>query len=562
MNPFKFPGYKFNNMNRNLLFFAASMLVSTSLLAQQGKDTTKKQSINITSSFKPVLRNAVKINFSGSQLSADTSKNVKAYSIPSQNLFYAYQAIPLKALALEQDSTLYPGNRNFIKAGFGNYTTPYVKVGLGFGDGQKLLVNVYGDYISSNGDIKNQDYSKINAKITGSYFLKGNEIYASAATSRDEYYLYGYDHATMSPKREDIRQRFEQLNLAGGIRNTVSTQYKISYNPNFQANFFTNKGKLNETTVIIDAPVEKKFGDDFTVKLNAKADLTKYNTTNYVPDNFSFNNNVQQIGGSVVYNTPRLIINGGANGVWNNGNFEWLPNIYAEAQIQEKVFMIQAGWVGRIIKNTYRNLTDINPYLATLTSQTNTKEVEFYSGIKATVGKHFNFNAKVGFVHFENFALFINDTSAGGANMNSFKVSNEPKMKDLRIHGDISYISQDKFTVTAGLTLNGYTGLKVNDKAWNTVPMEFTGSVRWWAFEKLLVKGDFYLFGGGKWLGVDNDSHAFSGGSDLTAGAEYKINRQFSAFLDINNVLNNKYERWHNYQVYGINLLGGVIFRF
>ena len=41
------------------------------------KDTTQ-QSINITSSYKPVLRNAVKINFSGSHLMADTSTTVKA----------------------------------------------------------------------------------------------------------------------------------------------------------------------------------------------------------------------------------------------------------------------------------------------------------------------------------------------------------------------------------------------------------------------------------------------------------------------------------------------------
>lgn len=44
--------------------------------------------------------------------------------------------------------------------------------------------------------------------------------------------------------------------------------------------------------------------------------------------------------------------------------------------------MIQVGWIGKYNKNTYRNLSAINPYLATLISQTNTKETEFYGGIK------------------------------------------------------------------------------------------------------------------------------------------------------------------------------------
>ncbi|MEO8770386.1 MAG: hypothetical protein ABI402_09890 [Ferruginibacter sp.] len=548
-------------MHHKLALLVAILFVSTAAMAQHGKDTTK-QSINIVSSFKPVLRNAVKIDFSGSQLNADTAKNMKAYIIPSQNLFYAYQAIALKPLALMQDSNLYLGSRNFIKAGFGNYTTPYVKLGLGFGDGKKFLVNAYADYISSNGNITNQDYSQLNIKATGSYFLKKNEIYASAGTSKDVYYLYGYDHATFFPARKEIRQEFQQINITGGVRNTVSTQFGISYNPNFQAYLFTSKEHLTEASVIIDVPVEKKFGENFTVKLDAKADITKYSTKNFIPDNYDITNNVEQLAPSVVYNSSRLIINGGIIPVWNNGKFVYLPNVFAEAQIKDQVFMVQAGWVGRIIKNTYRNLSAINPYISALTSQTNTQEIEFYTGIKATLAKHFNFNAKVGFVHYKDFALYINDTSVLGDYYSSFKVSNEPTMHDLRVHADISYISQDKFTATAAITLNGYTGLHVNDKAWNTVPMEFTGSIRWWAFEKLLVKGDFYLFGGGKYLAKGNQAYVFSSGSDLSAGAEYKINKQFSAFFDVNNIFNNKYERWHNYEVYGVNLLGGVIFRF
>lgn len=561
MNPLNLFGNKLNHMQAKLLLSVVIFFVSVNVMAQQGKDTTKKQSINIVSSYKPVLRNAVKINFSGAQLNADTSKTVKAYNIPSQNLFYAYQAIPLKALALQQDTSLYLGDRNYIKAGFGNLTTPYVNVGLGIGDGKTYLANVYGTYISSNGKIKNQDYSLLNIKAAGSYFLKKNELYASFGTKRDEYYLYGYDHLTMFPKRKDIRQQFQQIDVAAGVRNTVSTEYQISYNPNFQGNFFTNVGRLSETNLIIDAPVEKKFGKSFVLKLDAKADLTKYSSRGVDP-NYSYNNNVEQLAPSLVYNSPRLIINGGIIPTWNNGVFEYLPNVFAEAQLAEKVFMIQAGWVGRIIKNTYHNLSAINPYIAPLASQTNTKEMEFYSGIKATVGKHFNFNAKVGFVRFKNFALFVNDISAGGANMNSFKVNYEPTMQSLRIHGDISYILQDKFTATAAVTMNGYTGMDVNAKAWNTVPMEFTGSVRWWVFEKLLVKGDVYLFGGGKWQGIDGNAYPFSGGSDLGAGLEYKINRQFSAFFDVNNILNDKYQRWHNYEVYGVNFMGGVIFRF
>jgi hypothetical protein len=88
--------------------------------------------------------------------------------------------------------------------------------------------------------------------------------------------------------------------------------------------------------------------------------------------------------------------------------------------------------------------------------------------------------------------------------------------------------------------------------------MEITGSMRWWAFKKLLVKSDVYLFGGGN-ASVNGGTLPLNGGTDLSAGLEYRINKQFSIWLDANNILNDKYERWKLYPVYGLNVLGGII---
>jgi outer membrane receptor protein involved in Fe transport len=100
--------------------------------------------------------------------------------------------------------------------------------------------------------------------------------------------------------------------------------------------------------------------------------------------------------------------------------------------------------------------------------------------------------------------------------------------------------------------------MKSNAKAWNTIPMEFTSALRWQAFKQVLVKADFYAFGGGHYLVKGNSSKIFSPGSDLSAGIEFKISKMFSAWMDVNNIFNTKYERWHNYPVYGLNLMGGV----
>ncbi|HQY12124.1 MAG TPA: hypothetical protein PK133_07905, partial [Ferruginibacter sp.] len=331
-------------------------------------------------------------------------------------------------------------------------------------------------------------------------------------------------------------------------------EYGINYNPSLQVSNFINVNKMAETSVLLTVPVEKEFGEAFTFRVEGKADITSYTTKDVFP-RIKLNNNVFQVGPSLVFSTPRFSINGGILPTWDNGNFIWLPNVYAEAQIAENIFAFQAGWVGRLTKNTYRNLSEINPYLKTFTAQLNTKEVEYYGGIKATLGKHFNFNAKAGLVTYTNLPFFINDTATDNK---SFVISNETGVRNFRVHGDVSYINQDKFTVTAGLTFNGYTGMKRNAKAWNTIPMEFSSSLRWWALKQVLLKADFYAFGGGHYLDKGNVSRVFAPGSDFSAGIEFKISKMFSAWMDVNNIFNTKYQRWHNYEVYGLNLLGGV----
>jgi hypothetical protein len=545
----------------SILFFTVCFFANHSFGQIAQRDTAKKQQVvEITSEYKPVLRNAVKINFSATNLTADTSKAKLQYDIPTQNLFYTYLPLPVKPLALQLDTALDLGTRNFIKLGFGNYSTPYAKGGFSFGDGKKSLINVYGDYISSsNSAIKYQDYSQFNAKATASYFTPKNELYGSAGISQNTYNLYGYDHTIYTDYTQDsVRQRFSDLKLMGGIRNLKSTESGIKYDPNLKIDLFSLQNKLTENSLILNAPAEKTFDNDFTIKVAAKVDATTFSTTGLLVNVTNAHNNVYQLAPSVELSGERFALHAGIAPTWDNSQLSILPDIYAEFPIKNKVFEVQAGWVGQILKNTYQNLTNINPYLLPITSQLNTREMEFYAGIKATVGKHFNFNAKASLITYHNLPLLVNDTT----DYKSFVVRNETKANDFRVHADFSYINQDKFTLTSGFTINGYTGLQDNSHAWGMIPIELNASLRWWAYKSLLIKGDLNAFGGAPYLLKNNVSNTLSGGSDLSIGAEFVINKKFSAWLDFNNLLNNKYQRWYNYPVYGLNALIGVIYKF
>ena len=111
------------------------------------QDTTGRK-IKITSSFKPVLKEAAKINFNASPAVQDTSKPRLQYAIPNQNLNFAFQPGTLRPLALSVDSGGNWTNESYVKAGFGNFSTPFVQLGLSVGDGKAAGINLYGRHIS------------------------------------------------------------------------------------------------------------------------------------------------------------------------------------------------------------------------------------------------------------------------------------------------------------------------------------------------------------------------------------------------------------------------------
>jgi outer membrane receptor protein involved in Fe transport len=49
---------------------------------------------------------------------------------------------------------------------------------------------------------------------------------------------------------------------------------------------------------------------------------------------------------------------------------------------------------------------------------------------------------------------------------------------------------------------------------------------------------------------------------DLNIGVDYRYSKNLSAFIQLNNLANNRYDRFVNYPVYGINILGGFTFTF
>src|SRR5450631_924054 len=105
----------------------------------RAQDTTKRKTINITSTFKPALKNTAKLNFNADAPLIDTARTVLQYNMPVQFLSLMYQPAGLNPVAISADPVKNWNNDNYIKVGAGNVDLPYVQAGLRFGDRQHAM---------------------------------------------------------------------------------------------------------------------------------------------------------------------------------------------------------------------------------------------------------------------------------------------------------------------------------------------------------------------------------------------------------------------------------------
>jgi hypothetical protein len=518
-------------------------------------DTTpiKDQSIKVKSFFKPVLRNAVKQTFYATPPITDTTKPTLSYVVPSQNLFFSYQPVSLKPLALQNFNIFGWENSNYIKVGFGNYSTPYVSAGFSLGNGSTTALGIYADYISSKGTLKNQDFTKLGVAFQGAKsYEKGYELKGKVGYNQDEYFLYGYNNSLFSFTKDQLRQRFQTITLNAGFRNTIPTEFGLNYNPTLQSSIFSDNRSATETNILLNLPLEKNIGETFAIKLGAAIDYTNYKKTGT-----SINNNIIYVNPALLYKSKKVKINAGISPTWDNSVLNILPNVTTDIQVQGSKFVLQLGWLGYYNKGSYQRWTNINPYINQPNKLPNTKVDERFIGIKGTTGNHLVYAVKAGYYGYTNMPLFVNDTISG----KSFNVVNESKLQAVHLHAEVGVIEKEIFHFTAGFNLNNYITLQDNAKAWGLLPFDITASLRWQLFKGLWLKSDAFIWDGARFKnGITSNKLSFV--LDINAGLEFKIAKQFNVWLQANNMANNKYQRWRNYETYGFNLLGGVKYSF
>ena len=104
---------------------------------------------------------------------------------------------------------------------------------------------------------------------------------------------------------------------------------------------------------------------------------------------------------------------------------------------------------------------------------------------------------------------------------------------------------------------------QTQEKAWHLPGLDVNIGATYVTMEgKLTLKANFFAQNGVPYKNAEGNAENLNALYDLSAGAEYLFTEQIGFFIQVNNMLDNKRERWNHYPIYGLNGFAGVSARF
>ena len=518
-----------------------------------GQNEEGKKTIDITSSFKPSLIPPKKIVPNAAPITGSGVKPTLSYNIPAQQLAFKYTPSPLRPLAFS-DTSMHQEDRGYVKAGFGNFSSPYLKAALNFGDGEKTNGNLEGLLTAAKGKLPNQKFARYGIKATSIVQLNENHL----LQARGGYYgralnRYGYKPDTLNPSKDSIALNYNDIHLGGTVGNSKAENFDIYYKATLDAHFFSDNHNGNETSLQYELPLEKELNGKITIGVGVKGLYSSLNLADT-----AYKNNLTMVSaGAKVKLGDNTNLNAALIPSWNNGDFSLLPSAEIESYLSGEGFAVQAGVVGGFVENTWRSLSTFNPWISQPDRVTNSRNMEVYGAIKGSLNESWFFRVKAHYSKRKDVALFMNDTLDG----KSFEVVYEPSMNISGALVELVWQKENKYSLTNRLSVQNYGGLEKYKEAYGLLPLELNSSFRGRLLDKLTAKGDLYLFTA-PWKIEKGKSDKGKAGIDLSLGGEFDLTKNLKLWLQFNNLFNNEYQRWNQYPTLGFQAIGGVILSF
>ncbi|MFY0603698.1 MAG: TonB-dependent receptor [Flavobacteriaceae bacterium] len=552
--------------------------------------------ITVVTSYTPTIADAFKIKKNPKIVLSKKSEKKKLkytiFSAPVASTFIPKSGV-VKGIDLGVKERLY---NNYAAVGFGNYSTPFVEVFLHQNTKFESDFGIYAKYISSENGIDNtvlnNGYRNLNL---GAYYMQEERYFnwkVGFDIENNQYNWYG----------------LPSLPFNVGVTNAIEEEQKYTYYA------------LNGEMIFEDAYIESanakiySFSDDykskelfFSLSSSLKFPLTglsrKLNDLN-VNTSFAYLNGkfAQNYFGNA--KEEYSFFNFKVNPVYRFGNdklkikagtklyvaldtqnsltdFFIYPDVEISYPIVKGIAYLGLGANGDLEMNTYKNYSDINPFVSPtlFMTQTNT-QYNLFARINGKFSSNVTYEIKGSYQSQEDKPLFVRNNSKSDGTVsvansipllgyeygNSFNVFYDD-VKTFSIYTELEVEVSKRMVIGANAQINSYTTAS-QQEAWNLPKLE--GAIygkykkdKWYAGADLFFVGErkdvmYTSIYPSTFGGIQNLKSYI----DLNLNGGYHFSDMLSAFIKFNNVLNTDYQRYANFNVLGFQVLAGVTYKF
>ena len=563
-----------NRLARIGLLLMVLMFITVNSFSQEIPYT---EEVTIIAPYQPSVEDANKINIEPKFEDPNIQPPEINYSINSFRIPTSYKPGSLKPASIvgEPISKLY---RNYIKAGFGNYWTPYLELYAGSLRSKQSVFSVKFKHLSSNGSMKDTGPSQFSNNELGLY---GKKIYKKYVLNgylkynRDVVHYYGYnpDDYAVEFDKDSLKQRYQALSTGFMLQNSNSKRGNNSHYLGVNYTLWNSRFDATEHIVNLKTGLAQEFKaikalDSQEVGLNI--DATYYNERLSTIENLGIINAFPYVKASLKEYSLRLGV--GLHQVLSDDPVMYVsPLIDLSVTVIPDAMKIYVGVKGGVERHTLAGLTAINPFaLPENNPILSTTSYNAFGGVKGKIGSNMDLHISIEAAQVDNMPFFVNSaltTDGTSITNNGFSI----------ITDDVSYYHLNteftyRFTETfLGRIYGDYYSYSLTSlsEPFHKPEIIVGSELRYNFLDKINLGADLF-FGGKRYSAEWNPTtnllssavYEINAYFDMSLHANYRFSDSFSVFLNANNILNNHYDIWYGFPSQGINIIGGVNYAF
>jgi hypothetical protein len=548
---------------------ATKVNVDTTKKGGKGNDALEgnlSQEIVVTTAYKPVLADAVKIRRNPDLEDKTPFKAPLTYIPIDKRLELNTSIKPLDAMKrpAEQDSV--PTN-NYVKAGLGSLKTTYGEAYFANGRDEALQVGGWLKHFAQNGNMYKQNSAKEEVGVFGKSVGEENNVSGRITYNYNSNYFYGFDKYNAPAILQVDKQHFSTIGAEGELaKNYKDVENDFTYALKLKGYAFSNAFQARENNLVLSGFLNQTV-KQFYAGLAASLDLSTQKDSLY-----DHNNSLIRLNPYIKFQGDNYKIDAGVNIVDQFGYksaFYIFPAARAELQVIPKYVRIFVEAKGDVNKSSMRDFAMTNPFLGqNIDLRNSIDQLDIAAGVKGTIAPGLGFKATIFRNEVKNMPLFVSDFDFSKG-YNRFKVIyDEGKSRVSGFTGELDYKISEDVDIFGRVEFKDYQMATASMQPWNLPKFLFKGGTVFNINDKITVSGTLLVRGSAMdWRQIQTSATTTGPASiasfaDLSGAVDYKATSRFSVFVHVNNILNSTSQTWVYYPDYGFNIFGGVGYSF